>query len=218
MRRALHTVTRRTRMIALAGLVCGLGGAPAAHAQDEPARPCGHGIPPERTAVVLHLIDHAGLSADAREALRLETLAPWRGTGVAVSWAADGASGDGGPGHVYITLTRAGEPPRGPGHGRPLASILFVGGRPTTQIRAYVNEFERLAAALRVDDRAWLELPRLRRDRLLGRALGRAVAHEVGHYVFASAAHASGGLMRPHHPIERLMTQSGAPFEVLSPP
>jgi hypothetical protein len=142
---------------------------------------------------------------------------------VDLRWADDDDRPGGGPEDVYVTLVRDGEGtaagtssrPHGMGH--PLASILFVDGQPTTQVRAHVTEVEQLAAAARLDDKCWTELPRVLRDRLLGRALGRVIAHEIGHYLFASAAHAPAGLMRPHHPIERLLTSSGAPFAVLPP-
>ena len=218
MRRASHTTMRRTRTIVLAGLVCGLGGANAAGGQDAARVGCDQAPRAERTAVILHLVDRAALSPGTRAQLMRETVLPWRETGVDVRWAMDERDADGGAGHVYVTVVRDAEAPRGPGFGHPLASILFVGGRPTTQIRAYLGEIERLASASRFDDHAWLDLPRLLRERLIGRALGRAVAHEVGHYVFASATHAPVGLMRPHHPIERLMTAAGDPFRIIPPP
>ena len=34
-------------------------------------------------------------------------------------------------------------------------------------------------------------------DTMIGRALGRVLAHEIGHFLLASSAHASSGLMRP---------------------
>jgi hypothetical protein len=214
---ALHTATRRSRTIALAVLVCGLGSATPGGAQEVRPDACDEGGPRHRTAVVLHLIDRAGLSAETRQDLMRETALAWRDTGVDVRWAADDVGATGGPEHVYVTLTREGGVPRGPGFGRPLASILFVDGRPTTQISVHVGEVERLAATARFDERPWPGLPPLLRERLIGRALGRAIAHEVGHYVFASAAHASAGLMRPGHPIERLMTSSNAGFQVIPP-
>jgi hypothetical protein len=42
-------------------------------------------------------------------------------------------------------------------------------------------------------------MPIAQREALLGRALGRALAHELGHYLFASKAHTSRGLMMARH-------------------
>ena len=219
MRRAPHTQTRRPRLIALAVLVCGLGSALSARGGHVPSERCPAAVRAARTTLRLHLIDRAGLPPEARRALMDEAIAPWLEAGVDVRWAADDLAA-GGADDVYVTLSRAaddGRLARRPGHGQPLAAILFVDGRPTTQVTANVEAIERLAVAARIDDRSWYELPRLLRERLLGRAIGRAIAHEVGHYLFASSAHATGGLMRPHHPIERLMTAAGDPFRVIPP-
>jgi hypothetical protein len=179
-----------------------------------------HACPTAHNVLTLHLIDRAGLSTETRQALMREAVLPWREAGLDVRWAADDLDATGGPEHVYVTLTRdaalGGRGGTSPA-GRPLAAILFVGGRPTTQISAYVTEIERVAATARIDERPWPELPGLLRERSIGRALGRAIAHEVGHYVFASAAHAPRGLMRAQHPIERLLTSSGASFQVILP-
>ena len=59
MRRALHT-TCRSRTIALAVLVCGLGTAAPGGAQEVRPDACDEGGPRHRTAVILHLIDRAG--------------------------------------------------------------------------------------------------------------------------------------------------------------
>ena len=40
------------------------------------------------------------------------------------------------------------------------------------------------------------EMPRLQEEILLGRAMGRALAHEMGHYLLASKAHTSRGVMQ----------------------
>jgi len=42
-------------------------------------------------------------------------------------------------------------------------------------------------------------MPAAQRELMLGRAMGRALAHEVGHYLLASKAHSSRGLMRATH-------------------
>ena len=221
MRGAHASVTRRPPTIALAVLVCGLAGTAAVHSQTMPPERCDDAVRVARSAVTLHLVDRAGLPRGTRVELMREAVLPWRAAGVDVRWAVDDRSATGGPEDVYVVVTRdadVGELRPGVPFVRPLASILFVDGRPTTQVRVYAAEVERLAETVRVDDKPWLEHPRRRRERLVGRVLGRAIAHEVGHYLFASASHAPAGLMRARHPIERLLTSSGAAFQVIPPP
>ena len=64
-------------------------------------------------------------------------------------------------------------------------------------------------AALRLLDstptlRQW---PAPYRDLLLSRIMGRALAHELGHYILASSAHASSGLMRANLPVDALIAK-----------
>jgi hypothetical protein len=226
MRRAHSSATRRLLTIALAVLVCGLACPAAIFATGgaagdvTPPERCRGAVRVTRRTVTLHLVDRAALSPEVRDELTREAVRPWREAGVDVRWASADAVSSGGPEDVYVIVKRdadgAAAGVGGP-WARPIAAILFVDGAPTTQVSAYVSAVERLAAQVRLDDQTWFDHPRLQRQRLVGRALGRAIAHEIGHYLFASAAHALGGLMRAQHPIERLLTSSGAGFRVITP-
>jgi hypothetical protein len=172
-----------------------------------------------RPPVRLHLVDRAGLTFEARDELKRETLAPWRAAGAAVEWAARlplRPSGLGEPKNVYVVV-EADAQDTGAGHSLPMASILFVGGQPTTHITVHAGYVARRLATLPVDDRSLAEQPRLLRDRILGRVLGRAVAHEVGHFLSGSSEHAETGLMRASHRIDHLLAPVHPAFQVAKP-
>ena len=54
--------------------------------------------------------------------------------------------------------------------------------------------------------------PATYRDVLLARIMGRALAHELGHYLLASTAHSSFGLMRGSWPLDLLIAPDRAAF------
>ena len=162
-----------------------------------------------RPPVRLHLVDRAGLSRDAREELMRETVAPWRVAGASVKWAAampvrPAALGE--PKDLYVFIEADAAATIDERH-LPMASILFLGGQPTTHITVHAGHVARRLAALRLDDVRLADRPRLLRNRILGRVLGRAVAHELGHFLFGSREHTATGLMRASHRIEHLMAR-----------
>ena len=157
-----------------------------------------------RPPVRLQLIDRAGLSFDARDALMRETLAPWRAEDVSVKWGTELPTRPadlGEPRDLYI-LVEADASETSDDRHVPMASILFVDGQPSTHITVHAGRVARLLADVRLDDVPFAKRPRLIRDRVLGRVLGRAVAHEVGHFLLGSRDHAPSGLMRASHRIE----------------
>jgi len=190
----------------------------AAHPNDADTGRMACGDAP-RPPVRLHLIDRAGLSTAARVELMRETLAPWRVVDAPVEWAAGMPSRPaalGEPTDLYVEVVADADETAG-GAPLPMASILFVAGQPTTRITVHAGHVARRLAGLRVDDVPFAERPRLIRDRVLGRVLGRAVAHEVGHFLFASRAHAATGLMRASHRIEHLVQPEHPTFRVAAP-
>jgi hypothetical protein len=157
--------------------------------------------------VRLHLVDRAGLSADTRDELMRETLAPWRAAGASVEWAAAmpaRPAGLGEPKDLYV-FVEADAAETIDERQLPMASILFLKGQPTTHITVHAGHVARQLGELRIDDLRLADRPRLVRDRILGRVLGRAVAHEVGHFLSGSPDHTPAGLMRASHRIEHLM-------------
>jgi hypothetical protein len=100
---------------------------------------------------------------------------------------------------VYVIVDATDDAPvsgRQPRPAPPIASILFVAGRPTSHIRANAGVVRGLIDGARIDGESLIEGPRVFRNRVIGRVLGRAVAHELGHYLLASSGHTPRGLMR----------------------
>jgi hypothetical protein len=100
---------------------------------------------------------------------------------------------------------------------RPLASILFIDKKPTTLIRGYPLEAERLLESVQLDEQSLAHRPARLRFHLVGRVLGRAIAHELGHFLFASASHAPVGLMRASHRTDHLLAPAGRHFRIVPP-
>jgi hypothetical protein len=96
----------------------------------------------------------------------------------------------------------------------PIAGIRFVDLRPTNTIVVSIQNAERLLDRDVLESRLLGERFRALRDRRLGRMLGRAIAHEIGHFLSASVAHASTGLMRATHPVSDLIGESLRPFAI----
>jgi hypothetical protein len=122
--------------------------------------------------------------------------------------------------YVNVILTREGAeegPKRGSKWQRPLASILFVDRKPTTLIRAYPLEAERLLESVHFGEQSPAHRPAMLRFHLVGRVLGRAIAHELGHFLFASANHAPVGLMRASHRADHLLAPAGRDFRIVPP-
>jgi hypothetical protein len=96
----------------------------------------------------------------------------------------------------------------------PIAAIRFVDFRPTNTIVVSIPNAERLLDRDVLESRIVGQRFRALRDRRLGRMLGRAIAHEIGHFLSASVAHASIGLMRATHPVSDLIGESLRPFAI----
>ena len=209
---------RRSLAVGLAAIGClAMGSGVSRAAADDLSRMACADAPAPLPPVRLHLIDRAGLSIDARETLMREALAPWEAIGARVAWADAWPSSPpsaGAPHDVYVTIDADAD---ADGSRLPMASILFVAGRPTTQIAVHAGYVARRLATIRVGDERLVDRPRIVRDRVLGRVLGRAVAHELGHYLLGSSAHAADGLMRASHRIEHLLATSHSMFAVVLP-
>lgn len=98
-----------------------------------------------------------------------------------------------------------------------LGALTFAAdGTPVSLITVY---FDRLRLAItheRLGDVAAERWPPAMRQRIVGRALGRVIAHEIGHYLLATRAHSSSGLMRSVQPFAELFAIPDAGF-LLSP-
>jgi hypothetical protein len=171
------------------------------------------------TPVTLHLVDHGGLTRQAREEMMREAVHPWRAVGANVEWASSAPTPQRVQVRVIVTRdTVNDEAAFASSRERRMASILFVDGKPIPLVNVYLVEVLRLLEGVRVSDKALSDRPAALRDRLMGRALGRAVAHELGHFLFGSADHAPFGLMRATHPIEHLIGKSSDALDLVMPP
>ena len=175
--------------------------------------------------VTLHLADRVGLPREAREEMMRETVQLWRAAGVDVSWSPFPKGNiaelpEIERSHPRVSVIVTPDMPEGLS-GCPyvhvMASILFVGGKPTNLIAAYPSQVQRLLdAVVRMEDRAAGDRPAALRQRLMGRVLGRAIAHELGHFLFGSADHAPDGLMRAKHRLDDLTSPFTRAFRVVS--
>lgn len=174
--------------------------------------------------VTLNLVDRVGLAQQSREEMMRETIKLWRAAGVHVTWStlppggtAEAPIMERSRPQVSVIITPA--PPEelqpGAAHAPVLASILFIGGKPTTLIGAYPGEVQRLLETVRLETRAIGDRPAALQHRMMGRVLGRAIAHELGHFLFNSADHAPDGLMRAKHRLDDLTSPFPQAFRVI---
>ena len=162
-----------------------------------------HGVvyagPPPHPLVRVGIGLDGPLASASRHALAMteEADAIWRRYGVAIvlvdlSAPAVAAECDV---HLTLSLTPLATQVRGRAVNS-LGTIWFEDGAPS---RSLSVDVERIAATVReagFNGRALDKWPPALVDRLTGRALGRVLAHEIGHFLLASSAHTSSGLMR----------------------
>jgi len=98
-----------------------------------------------------------------------------------------------------------------PAPNEPLGWIRFL----TPQEPEPIIHLSRAAALRLLASTSTLQrLPQERRELLLGRMLGRALAHEVGHYLLQSDMHTPSGLMRQTWPLDLLIANDRAGFNL----
>jgi hypothetical protein len=95
-----------------------------------------------------------------------------------------------------------------------LGWIEFVDGEPSRIINVSRHAASVLRDRTALGDRTLDALPAAIQNLFLARALGRAAAHEIGHYLLASKAHASSGLMRPQFASVDIMQRSPKNFRL----
>jgi hypothetical protein len=96
----------------------------------------------------------------------------------------------------------------------PLGWIVFVDGRPESEIYLSYANAERFMLDSRavvglVDNMTYAE-----RELLLGRAMGRALAHELGHYLLATKEHTAKGLLKAARSAQELFSVDRRRFEL----
>jgi hypothetical protein len=123
------------------------------------------------------------------DAMIREADAIWRPHGVQVALSRPADSRHGG---VPLTLELA----PSSGQRRRLGAVWLVDGVPQDRIVVVPHEVAAVLAAVPWKGRPLAYWPKAVIDGVKGRALGRVLAHELGHYLLASGAHTSAGLMQ----------------------
>jgi len=100
-------------------------------------------------------------------------------------------------------------------HRTPLGWIVFdADNTPQQEIYlSYRNAWSLMAASGPVVG-AISQMPALRREILLARAMGRALAHELAHYLLASKVHTRRGLLRASRTASELFATDRAGFRI----
>jgi hypothetical protein len=95
-----------------------------------------------------------------------------------------------------------------------LGWIMFDdAGAPARDIYVSHANAEALLRTMR-DLSATDRMPRAEQEALLGRAMGRALAHELGHFLLASKAHTSKGLMRARRTSSEFFSRERIRFDL----
>jgi hypothetical protein len=158
-------------------------------------------IPP----MIVNVTTSADLKPELVARILEETNQIWRQSGVTFVWRTAARvvvpysrASETGP-YVPNTLRLTIGDNRGEGrNGRlPLGWIVFDDAdAPAQEIYlSYANGLQMLIEARGVVGIVE-QMPLMQRDMLLARAMGRALAHEMGHYLLASKAHTTQGLMK----------------------
>ena len=194
-------------------------GLAVALASAAPAEP----IPASLGPVVINVVE-SGVPAALVSRVLEETDAIWRAAGVSFHWqrgAREAASlppgADMGPWLPPSRLRVIVGNDKGVArdHRTPLGWIVFdAENAPRQEIYlSYRNAWSLLAASGPVVG-SLNQMPVLRREILLARAMGRALAHELAHYLLASKAHTRRGLLRASRTASELFSTDRAGFRI----
>jgi len=124
--------------------------------------------------------------------------------------ACDGAAGD----EPVLAVDAADRVSRGR-VGVVLGEVAFrPDGMPEPRVSLFLNALLTLIADTRALSLAAWQSPRALYDLIVGRAVGRVLAHEIGHYILATRAHGTAGLMRSSHGSDELVAPSRAGFKL----
>src|SRR5262245_58598059 len=137
----------------------------------------------------------------------------WRAAGIAIVWQQD-TGAVAARASVRVTIGNW----RGAGMSEdqtmPLGWIVFTDGEPEHEIYVSYSNAITLLDLARVSAPPSTQMPRAEREALLGRALGRAMAHELGHFLLASSAHSTRGLMQARRTATEFFSADRSRFSV----
>jgi hypothetical protein len=174
--------------------------------------------------IVVSVVEAPGVPAAIVTNLLAEAAEIWRAVGVAFRWERSAARGavpdprtpDTGPVLPSRLRVIVGND-RGAArdHRTPLGWIVFEGEHhPLPEIYLSHWNATTLLAASRTVVGIFEQMPLMRREQLIGRAMGRALAHELGHYLLASKVHTKRGVLQASRTAGELFGQSRDAFSV----
>jgi len=174
--------------------------------------------------VIVTVVEAPGVPAAIVTQLLAEAADIWHAAGVAFLWErAAGRSGvpdprtpDSGPAMPSRLRVIVGNDKGLPlDHRTPLGWIVFEGEHaPLPEIYLSHKNAAWLLAASRTVVGIVEQMPLMRREQLVGRAMGRALAHELGHYLLASKVHTKRGVLKASRTAGELFAQSRGAFSV----
>jgi hypothetical protein len=173
--------------------------------------------------VVVSVIETPGVPTTLVSRLLDETGKIWRAAGVTFLWrrtaqiaVPDPRIPDTGP--LLPTALRVvigNETGVARDHRTPLGWIVFeADGAPQQQVYLSYRNALTLLIASRVVAGSIEQMPLLRREVLIARAMGRALAHELGHYLLASKVHTRRGLLQASRTAGELFAEERSGFRV----
>jgi hypothetical protein len=182
-----------------------------------PAEAAPASLPP----VVVSVVEAPGVPATIVSQLLVEAADIWRSAGVSFLWerireaVPDPRTPDTGvlPSRLRILVGHDKGVARD--HRTPLGWIVFEGERaPQPEIYLSLPNAVALLAVSRTVVGIVEQMPLMRCEQLVARAMGRALAHELGHYLLASKVHTRRGLLRASRTASELFGQGNGAFAI----
>jgi hypothetical protein len=184
-----------------------------------PAEAAPASLPP----VVVSVLESPGVPPALVARLLAETDEIWRPAGVSFSWrrrpqqaVPDPRIPDNGPflrSMLRVNISNDSGVARD--HRTPLGWIVFDGERaPQPEIYLSHTNANSLLVASRPVVGIVEQMPLMRREILLARAMGRALAHELGHYLLASKVHTRRGLLQASRTAAELFAVGRGAFRI----
>jgi hypothetical protein len=165
---------------------------------------------PAPTIVLKVLLTHQPVRPAVLESTMREAASVWSEAGIHLRWRDAGGAPDRAAGSALHVVVAESCPEHNPAV-MPLAWIIFTDGVATPRIVLCYRNAEKL---LGLAGSAAESVPSVVHDAIIARMMGRAVAHEIGHYLLGPQ-HATAGLMRSVHTVDRLAGLSRSPFRLV---
>jgi hypothetical protein len=161
-----------------------------------------------QSPIVINISAAPNVSASVVELILAEADAIFRSAGVSFIW----RRGEQTPTTLRVAIGNERGAPRD--RGMPLGWIMFEDDRPDQKIYvSYANAERFMEDSPEVIGRL-NNMPRVEREKMLGRVIGRALAHELGHYLLASKSHTPKGLLKAVRSAQELFAADRKRFQL----